>query len=152
MKRLQYLVRWTGYSQAHDSWEDADDVFAPDLVRAYYDRKRTAIREQIFKQPDACNESPVSSRATNSSCPLSSQLSMSDVEPTSPWSLPGSPHPAHDEFSVPVPGILTGPTIDPATFAIGTGVAYCDDILLLDRQQEPVATWSGGMWAPFCTL
>ncbi len=31
-KRLQYRVRWTGYSDAHDTWETADDVHAPQLT------------------------------------------------------------------------------------------------------------------------
>jgi hypothetical protein len=34
-KVLQYLVRWKGYSSAHDSWEPADQVHAPELVEAY---------------------------------------------------------------------------------------------------------------------
>ena len=35
-KVLQYLVSWKGYSQAHDSWENATDVNAPELVEEYY--------------------------------------------------------------------------------------------------------------------
>jgi Chromo (CHRromatin Organisation MOdifier) domain len=31
-KKLQYLIRWKGYSHAHDSWASANDVHAPDLV------------------------------------------------------------------------------------------------------------------------
>ena len=37
-KKLQYLLRWKGYSEAHDSWEDADQVYAPELIKEYYDR------------------------------------------------------------------------------------------------------------------
>jgi Chromo (CHRromatin Organisation MOdifier) domain len=35
-KRLQYLIRWKGYSHAHDSWASADDVHAPDLVQTFH--------------------------------------------------------------------------------------------------------------------
>jgi Integrase zinc binding domain/Chromo (CHRromatin Organisation MOdifier) domain len=35
-KKLQYLIRWKGYSHAHDSWVSADDVHAPDLVQAFH--------------------------------------------------------------------------------------------------------------------
>jgi hypothetical protein len=42
-KKLQFLVHWKGYSIAHNSWEDATDVHAPELVKEYYSRKRTAI-------------------------------------------------------------------------------------------------------------
>jgi hypothetical protein len=43
-KVLQYLVRWKGYSSAHDSWEPADQVHAPDLVKAYFDKNPQAVR------------------------------------------------------------------------------------------------------------
>ena len=34
-KKLQYLVRWKGYPSSDDSWTDAKDVHAPELVEAY---------------------------------------------------------------------------------------------------------------------
>jgi hypothetical protein len=34
-KKKQYLVRWKGYSQAHDQWVNADDMHVEDLVRAF---------------------------------------------------------------------------------------------------------------------
>ena len=35
-RKLQYLVRWKGYSAADDTWETADQVFAPQLLEAYH--------------------------------------------------------------------------------------------------------------------
>jgi hypothetical protein len=51
-KKLQFLIHWKGYSTAHDSWEDATDVFAPQKVEEYYQRKRTAIRTLDYKSSD----------------------------------------------------------------------------------------------------
>ena len=38
-KTLQYQVQWKGYSLAHNSWEPATNVHAPDLVKQYYKNK-----------------------------------------------------------------------------------------------------------------
>jgi Chromo (CHRromatin Organisation MOdifier) domain len=42
-QKLQYLLRWKGYSCAHDSWQDTTEVHAPRLVKEYYARKKKAI-------------------------------------------------------------------------------------------------------------
>jgi hypothetical protein len=34
-KTLQYKVRWKGYSPAHDSWELASQIHAPDLIEEF---------------------------------------------------------------------------------------------------------------------
>jgi len=31
-KKLQYLLKWQGYSHAHDSWEPHDQVNTPELI------------------------------------------------------------------------------------------------------------------------
>jgi Chromo (CHRromatin Organisation MOdifier) domain len=43
-QKLQYLLRWKGYSCTHDSWQDATEVHAPELIREYYARKKSAMR------------------------------------------------------------------------------------------------------------
>ena len=42
--QLQYLIRWKGFSEAHDSWESAKDVHADELVKEFYKRHPNAIR------------------------------------------------------------------------------------------------------------
>ena len=42
--QLQYLVRWKGFSEAHDSWEPAKNVHADELVQEFYKTNPNAIR------------------------------------------------------------------------------------------------------------
>ena len=35
-RRLQYQVRWVGYSDAHDTWETADGVHASQLTAEFW--------------------------------------------------------------------------------------------------------------------
>ena len=37
-RKLQFLIQWKGYSAAHDSWEDASGVHAPELIEEYFQR------------------------------------------------------------------------------------------------------------------
>jgi Chromo (CHRromatin Organisation MOdifier) domain len=48
-KKLQYLLQWKGYSRAHDSWQDATEVHAPELVAEYLAQKPSAVRTTTLK-------------------------------------------------------------------------------------------------------
>ncbi len=49
-RRLQYRVRWTGYSDAHDTWETADDVHALQLTAEFW-KGNQALAQQIAYKP-----------------------------------------------------------------------------------------------------
>jgi Chromo (CHRromatin Organisation MOdifier) domain len=84
--KLQYLLRWKGYSCAHDSWQNATEVHAPRLVKEYYARKRSAVRAMSIKggrQPSA-NASPLPTinRITMSNGSSSPASTFSFIYPT----------------------------------------------------------------------
>ena len=49
-KKKQYLVKWKGYSDAHNSWEPAENVNAPELVKEYHGRQPARARETSYKR------------------------------------------------------------------------------------------------------
>jgi Chromo (CHRromatin Organisation MOdifier) domain len=51
-RKLQYLLRWKGYSRAHDSWQDATKVHAPELIKEYYERKKSTVHTIGIKRTD----------------------------------------------------------------------------------------------------
>ena len=42
-KKLQYRIRWKGYSEAHDSWEPTDNIHAPDLMATFHQENQSLI-------------------------------------------------------------------------------------------------------------
>jgi Chromo (CHRromatin Organisation MOdifier) domain len=86
VRKLQYLLRWKGYSRAHDSWQDATEVHAPRLVKEYYARKKSAVRAMDIKgdgRPSA-NAPPLSviNCITMSNGSLSPASTFSFIYPT----------------------------------------------------------------------
>ena len=37
-KKRQYLIKWKGYAEAHNSWEPEENVNAPELVKEFHQR------------------------------------------------------------------------------------------------------------------
>jgi hypothetical protein len=35
-KKHQYLIKWKGYADVHNSWEPAENVNAPELVKEFH--------------------------------------------------------------------------------------------------------------------
>jgi Chromo (CHRromatin Organisation MOdifier) domain len=48
--KLQYLLKWKGYSATHNTWEPAENVDAPELLTAFYKAQPKAIRTLLLQQ------------------------------------------------------------------------------------------------------
>src|SRR6266850_3927525 len=51
-RQLQYLIKWKGYSDAHNSWEPKENVTTPALLAAYHERNTAAVRKLETEQVD----------------------------------------------------------------------------------------------------
>ena len=49
--QLQYLVRWKGFSKAHDSWEPLTHIKADDLIAEFYWKQPLAAHNINYKDP-----------------------------------------------------------------------------------------------------
>src|SRR6266478_2530328 len=58
-RHLQYRVRWTGYSNAHDTWETVDDVHAPQLTADFW-KGNQALAQRIAYKPTPIKEKQTS--------------------------------------------------------------------------------------------
>jgi hypothetical protein len=57
-KTLQYKIRWKGYSQAHDSWEPAVQVHAPELIRKFQKTKSSQRNQTTINYQSASGIPP----------------------------------------------------------------------------------------------
>jgi hypothetical protein len=95
--QLQYLVRWKGFSEAHDSWEPLSHLMADKLIAEFYDKNPQAIRTTTHSptiQTITVHSNPMSQTFTtptvdDDTVPLSSSnLSLADRFDTPPESIP----------------------------------------------------------------
>ena len=102
-RRLQYFIKWKGYPESDNTWEPADQVHAPDLLKAYHrsnplqDKRgsTTAVNRIPFSTPTYQVKSP------SPSCPP--KVPPTPVVRTTPQSR--SPRPLHLSPSPPPPSI-----------------------------------------------
>jgi Chromo (CHRromatin Organisation MOdifier) domain len=116
-KKLQYLLQWKGYSQAHDSQEPADNVNAPELVKEFHERNPMMIRTMVLKKGEQTKEETAINSPFRLNTPLSddttfpSLLAVIDgMDPTlqgpQPWYDETSPYTArHYSKPEPLPGV-----------------------------------------------
>ena len=50
-RQVQYLIRWKGFSETHDSWEPASNVHADKLIEEFYKRYPKAIWNTTTQTP-----------------------------------------------------------------------------------------------------
>jgi Chromo (CHRromatin Organisation MOdifier) domain len=81
-KKLQYLLKWKGYSHAHDSWEPADQVHAPQLIDNFHQENPESAQ---MIEINSCEETtpetmPYSSPYNNASSDLGATIIASFFE------------------------------------------------------------------------
>jgi hypothetical protein len=92
--QLQYLVRWKGYSEAHDSWEPMTHINADNLIKRYHQAHPTAIRS-IYKRPPVVISIRTIQIMSTSSSPIHPSLTNSPTPSTIPLlkRISDPPHP-----------------------------------------------------------
>jgi Integrase zinc binding domain/Chromo (CHRromatin Organisation MOdifier) domain len=99
-KRLQYLLKWKGYPEADNTWEDTDQLNAPDLLKQYNKRhhledKRTRARTlKTHPTSPLWPSSTPTLTSTIASIPISPSSIIASLCPpsTCPMSLPPQLH------------------------------------------------------------
>ena len=89
--QLQYLVRWKGFSEVHDSWEPAKDVHADELIQEFYKRHPNAICSISFPtiiRSINMSTTPLSKRIEDAPAPLSLADHLSSPSPPTSPPLP----------------------------------------------------------------
>src|SRR5712692_223856 len=104
-RTLQYLIKWKGYPEADNTWEPADQVHAPQLIKAYHrqhpledKRERTSARLIIrtLSSKHQCLPTDQSTKVSSRQC---------QRDPLPPNSLQGKNE--HKSFGTPTPSSPT---------------------------------------------
>ena len=104
--QVQYLIRWKGFSEAHDSWEPAANVHADKLIQEFYKRYPKAIRNTTIQTP--IFHTPVAIRRTIMSTPT---LTEHITDPPNPLTL--AEHLADDPSYIPDSPVLSEEVLVP---------------------------------------
>ncbi len=101
--QLQYLVRWKGFSEAHDSWEPTTHVHADHLIEAYHRQNPSTLRHLEYITPPLSSPIIIRTIMTN---PPQNPIPLADcISPSTSISLA-------ECLSSPPPSPLTKMTTD----------------------------------------
>ena len=89
--QLQYLVRWKGFSEAHDSWEPLTHINADERIKAYYQQHPRAIRSAYKNHAKPPTITIRRIMTSNTPSPTGYSLSPSYTPTLSPQALPIPP-------------------------------------------------------------
>jgi Chromo (CHRromatin Organisation MOdifier) domain len=81
-KKLQYLLKWKGYPEAENTWQDKKDVFASQLIDKYHKENPTAIRTTRLQKEELMDNQGTQPPIT-SLVKAFSQLTLSPMPSTS---------------------------------------------------------------------
>ena len=74
--QLQYMVRWKGFSEAHDSWEPANNIHADHLIENFHwQNPETICSNNLINPSTTPTPSIIRSITMTSSTPLADHLS-----------------------------------------------------------------------------
>ena len=120
-KKLQYLVKWLNYPEADNTWEPADQIHAPELIKSYHRhtplsriKTLTASKETTCPDTPKSTSSPLQSpRNTTSSLNLPRNRSdhTSQPRPTSNSSLKKTPDTSSFTSLTDTPPVSTACTV-----------------------------------------
>ena len=68
-KKHQYLIKWKGYAEAHNSWEPEENVNAPELVKEFHQRTSAHTKLRAIKSRGEAEE-PTMTQPVDSDTPL----------------------------------------------------------------------------------
>ena len=152
-RRLQYFIKWKGYPESDNTWEPADQIHAPDLLKAYHQSNPLEDKRESIA---AANHTPLFpiihlSRPTASPCPPKNPPTPAvKMTPQSP-----SPQPLLPSWSPPHHWISFSETF-PISMSAHLGGYWAELSAPCDRTRKPTTAkrcgyvskskrWSGAL-------